>query len=223
MRRLILLSILLLVLAATYVAMPFVSAWKIREAIRHGDAAYLTDKIEWASLKETLKPSLSRIALDMPLDPTVVPEKKPSLWQRIKRGLGRGFVDRAVDGYVTPEGLTQLFSLRKTYREKVASTVDTDAQRPLSERVQRFWSRVKRAEFTSPTRFELDVVDKSEPTRLFAGVLELRGIDWKLTELRIADSGHASDPADAGANTAPAQAPARPLAAAKEESSPLER
>lgn len=229
MRRFFLLTIVALLTVASYAAMPFLSAWKIREAIRHGDAAYLEAKVDWPSFKDSLKPSLSRIALDMPLEPGAEPAQKPSLWQRLKQRWGRGLVERAVDGYVTPEGLTRLFSLRKSYRQTVSGTADPDEGRPLGERVKAFWARVKRAEFTTPTRFELDVVDKTEPTRLFAGVLELRGFDWKLTELRIRDSGHATDPAttapsDTSAGPAGADADGKPLASANApEGSPLER
>lgn len=192
MRRFVLALAVAVLAGSAYVAMPFISAWNIREAIRHGDAAYLADKIVWPSFKESLKPSLARMALDMPLDPGAMPATKPTLWQRFKQSWGRGLVDRAVEGYVTPEGLSQLFSLRKTYRNTVNAGADPDLGKPLLQRAKAFWSRVKRAEFTSPTRLELDVVDKNEPTRMFAGVLELRGIDWKLTELRIRDSGGAN-------------------------------
>lgn len=235
MRRLLLLTLVTCLCAAAYIASPFVSAWYIRSAIHSGDAAYLSDKIEWASLKETLKPSLSRMALDLPLDPSAG-DPKPSLWKRIKAKFGRGIVERTVDGYVTPEGITQLFSLRKGYRDHIAKTPDDESKKPLTERVKAFWARVHRAEFTELTRFELDVVDKTEPNRLYAGVLQLRGFDWKLTELRIRDAAKAGatmtpqapEAADQDADPAAWETAATtsrgPLAAATPaEGSPLER
>jgi hypothetical protein len=44
---------------------------------------------------------------------------------------------------------------------------------------------VKRAEFKSPTVFEIEMADRNDPTRHFVGLLELRGFEWKLTELRL--------------------------------------
>lgn len=226
MRRVLLFLTIAVLAAATYVAMPFVSAWNIREAIRHGDTTYLAGKIEWPTFKESLKPSLSRLALDMPLEPDTAPAQKPSLWQRFKQRWGRGLVDRAVDGYITPEGLGRLFSLRKTYRQTVSTTSDTEEGQSRVERFKAFWARVKRAEFATPTRFELDVVDKNDPTRMFAGVLELRRLDWKLTELRIRDSGDStSAPALPTSDTNPRNsADKQPLASAPpSDGSPLER
>ncbi|MET0638783.1 MAG: hypothetical protein ABWZ19_02075, partial [Hyphomicrobium sp.] len=53
------------------------------------------------------------------------------------------------------------------------------------ERIDRAWARVKRAEFTSLTSFEIDMEDKYDPTRLYLGKLELFPAGWKLTELRV--------------------------------------
>src|SRR5260370_620910 len=54
-----------------------------------------------------------------------------------------------------------------------------------SDYLARAWARVKRAEFTSLTSFEIDMEDKYDPTRLYLGKLELRSVGWKLTELRV--------------------------------------
>jgi hypothetical protein len=140
--------------------------------------------------------------------PAGEPARKPSLWQRFKAYMGQGVVNRVVERYVTPEGLPQLFTYRKAYkgmRDKIAGVQD-ETGLSLSERVRRFWSRVERAEFKSLTRFEIDVRDKLMPERRVDGVLELRGLEWKLTELRIHD----------------AEA-ARPLAAADRPDAPTDR
>jgi hypothetical protein len=99
-----------------YIASPFVSAWFIREAVRNGNSDYLARAVEWPSVRETLKPSIVRIALNLP-DPEEQPQASTGLWQRLKTTVGQGAVDRLVDTYVTPEGLPKLFTLRKTYRD----------------------------------------------------------------------------------------------------------
>lgn len=168
---------------AAYIAAPFVTAWSIREAARNGDSAYLARAIDWPSVRETLKPTLSQIALDLP-DPSQQPVTKPGLWQRFKAYWGQSAVNSAIDGYLTPEGLPQLFAMRKAYRD-YTGTVDETASLPVLERMKRFWSRVKRAEFTGFTTFEVDMADKHDPNRIYLAKLDLTGSGWMLKELRI--------------------------------------
>jgi Protein of unknown function (DUF2939) len=170
--------------AIAYVGSPFVTAWGIREAVRNGNSEYLASAIEWPRVRETLKPSIARIALNLP-DPDQDPAAKQGLWARFKAYWGQGAVNSLVEKYVTPEGLPQLFTLRKTYRDYVANDDEEANSLPLSDRIARAWARVKRAEFTSLTSFEIDMEDKHDPTRVYLGKLELRPAGWKLTELRV--------------------------------------
>ena len=175
---------LLTLVAATYVASPFVTAWSIREAVRNGDAAYLERVIDWPSVRETLKPALAQLAFDLPVngDQQASP---PGLWQRFKTYLGRSTLDQAIDSYMTPEGLPQLFGLRKFYRDNISGEPDEAKVFSITERIKRSWARVKRAEFKSLTEFEMDMADKHDLNRIYLGKLELTGFGWKLKELRI--------------------------------------
>ncbi len=179
----------LLAAPAIYVAVPFWTAWSIREAVKSGDSAYLARKIDFAGVRETLRPSLAQVALDMP-DPAMGDAApKPGLWKRIKAYWGQGAIDQFVESYVTPEGLPQMFAWRKTYRE-IAGTVDPNAPPPsFRTRFTKFWSRLKRAEFKSMTAMEFEMRDQYDASRSHVGLLELTGpawrLDWKLTELRV--------------------------------------
>ncbi len=176
----------MLTLAGAYAAAPFVTAWSIREAIRNNDSTYLEHKIEWEGVRSTLKASLASYTLT----PAGNPEERsahPGLWQRIKAYFGRGALDRFVDATVTPTGLNGLFTVRKAYRSGAETVGITSAGAEPSrfERMRRVWARTIRAEFTSLTRLELDMLDKDDPARTIACVLELRGLEWKVTELRV--------------------------------------
>ncbi len=176
-------------LGGAYVATPFVTAWTIREAIRANDSDYLESKIEWVSVRATLKESLGKFAFTASGDMAELPEK-PGLWQRIKTYVGRGAVDKFVDTTVTPTGMSGLFSMRKAYTAAVVGD-DSATRPPVWERMRRVWSRVTRAEFKGFDRFEMDMIDKQSPDRTINCVLERRGFEWKMTELRV----KATDPA----------------------------
>ena len=184
MKRLLFKFALMVLPLAAYIASPFVTAWSVREAVRNGNAAYLERTIDWPSVRETLKPALSRLAADM-AGGDVALGAKPGLWQRFKTYVGQSAIETAVDGYITPEGLPKLFAWRKAYRDNISREPDEAQIYTIGERIQRSWARVKRAEFTSLTTFEMDMADKHNPNRIYLGKLELTGLGWKLKELRI--------------------------------------
>ncbi|MFA5950488.1 MAG: DUF2939 domain-containing protein [Hyphomicrobium sp.] len=181
-------------LAVGYVAAPVVAAWSIREAIENGNSGYLKAKIEWDTVRMSLRESLTRAALDLPDAAGGEPQPKPSLWQRIKNSFSQRAVDSMISNYVNAEGLPQLFTYRKFYRESISGEAAAEAARPWRERVASFWSRIKRAEFKSPTSFEIEMADRHDPSRVYVGLLKLRGIEWKLCELRLRVSKEAALP-----------------------------
>lgn len=186
MKKLTIAAVVALLLASGYVAAPFVAAWTIREAMRTGDSATLAHKLEWPTVRESLRASLMAFAVGTtPVANAGTAAPRPGLWQRLKAGVGRRAVDNMVDTYVTPERLPQLFTARQFYRENISGEAAEDAAMPWHERAHRFWSRIKRAEFHSPTVFEIEMADRNDPARHYVGLLKLRGLTWKLTELRV--------------------------------------
>lgn len=174
-----------LLLAAAYVASPFHAAWTLREAMKSGDTALLQDSIEWPRVRESLRASLSEFA-----DPAVAPQlasavPKKGLWARVKSYASRKAVDNLVNAYANAEGLPQLFSYGATYRDVVHGAPPPKTLANLPDRMREFWSRVHRAEFKSLTVFELEMEDKHTPDRRYTGLLELQGLSWRLTELRV--------------------------------------
>lgn len=194
MKRLLITTSVLFALATAYIASPLITAWSIREAVRHGNSNYLVSAIDWPSVRTSLAPSLRRYALDgtTKVHADAAP---PSLWQRMKSYFGGGMVDSAIESYLTPEGLPQLFQMRKAYRSYINAGPD-ESTLPMFERAGRAWKRVRRAAFTGPATFEFDMVDKHDPKRMYFGTMTLGATGWKLTALRI----HVEDDVDANAS-----------------------
>lgn len=184
-RRLLLSCLLLQMLAAGYIASPFVSMWNLREAITHNDTAGIETRVEWASVRSSLRASLADHANLYPLAAAAGEKVQPSLWQRVKGAFGATMLDRFIETYVTPEGLPKLFDYRTTWREAVTNeTIEPEATGRI-DRIKQFWSRIKRAEFKSLTRIELEIADRNVASRHYGSTLELDGLGWKLTSLRI--------------------------------------
>lgn len=171
--------------AAAYVGWPFVTAWSIKEAVKSGNSTYLAEHFEWKPVKATLKESMADLVLG-PVDASIEDKpKRKGLWASFKAYYGRTMVDSLVDRYANPTGLPTLFSYGRTVRRDLLGRVDPDDGQPLHIRITNAWKRINRAEFKSLTRFEIDMRDKFEPTRVYAGVLELKNWKWVVTELRV--------------------------------------
>ena len=177
-----------LLLAAGYVALPFWTAFSIREAVKSGDTSYLDSKIEWASVRTTLRQSLADHALDLPDAVSASasdPEPSRGLWQRIKDYAGKRAIDTFVDRYVSADGFARLHRYRSMYREKVRGETDEPSTMSRLERIRHSWARIIRAEFHSLTEFEIEQRDRFDAARSYVGLLKLQGFTWKLTELRM--------------------------------------
>ncbi len=193
MKRFVILGSVLTLLAGLYIASPFLTAWRIREAVKSADTAYLADTIAWSQVRDSLKTSIRQnaiIARDVTAHGKSVP---PSLWQRVKLAFGQPMVDSFVERYVTPEGLPQLFRLKSSYVETVHGEAD-EATLGVSQRLMRFMRRIKRAEFQTPTRVEIEMADKRSPGRHYVSRMELVGFSWKLTWLEVKVVGAAGPP-----------------------------
>ncbi len=184
MRRLLLVAGLVMATAG-YIAWPLHTAWSIREAVKSGDSAYLARHFEWTPVKATLKESMAHLVLD-PIDASLKGKpQRQGLWASFKAYYGRNMVDGLVERYATPTGLPTLFSYGRNVRANVAGRQEPDDGLLLPQRVANAWSRVERASFITPTRFEIDMRDKFEPDRIYCGVLVLKDWRWKVIELRV--------------------------------------
>ncbi len=98
MKKLLIATATLAALAILYIAAPFVTVWSVREAIRSGDSAYLDAKLEWPTVRTSLRESMTEYAIGpTPAALPGAPAQQPGFWQRVKNGLSRRAVDNLVE------------------------------------------------------------------------------------------------------------------------------
>lgn len=185
LRRLLAISLFAATVAFGYVASPFVSAWNLREAIKRGDTASIESRVAWPTVRQTLKTSLASESNLLPMANAAGAAVPPTLWQRVKGAFGASMLDRFIESYVTPEGLPKLFDYRRAWHENVTGEAAQIEATSRIDRFKQFWARIKRAEFLSLTRVEIEVADRKVADRRFISVMELDGLGWKLTGLRV--------------------------------------
>ena len=182
------------VCAGWYVVSPFWAAWSLREAIRSGDTSTIEQRVEWQSVRSSLKASLAENNQLLVQAQEMGSAIRPTLWQRVKSAFGATVLDRFIETYVTPQGLPQLFRYHRLAREHLPGAVNAAStdERPWSQRVADFYRRLLRAEFQSLRRVEFEIADRFSPERRIVSVMALIGMRWKLTELRVIAPGPAT-------------------------------
>ena len=185
LRPLLRLSLIAFVVATAYVASPFVAAWNLREAVKAGNVAAVQAKVQWDTVRASLKTSLAKHP-ELFAEATMAGENvKPTLWQRVKATFGVTMIDRFIESYVTPEGLPKLFQYRQAWRDTISGDTAQLAQAPRLERMRQFYDRIRRAEFQTFSKVEIEMQDRKKPERRYVSTMELIGFDWKLTALRV--------------------------------------
>lgn len=144
-----------------YGASPYFSFWRFTAALRSGETAALSSRMDFPAIRASLKRQLvARFA-------------RGATTHKWWDNLGPTLIDTIIDAYVTPEGIAALISspevLKKLRRPQ-------DFRFPSGK--NREWSNVKHAFFTGPRTF---VVDGEEIKLRF----RFTGLGWKLYDVDL--------------------------------------
>ena len=210
LRKLVLVVLLLLLGLATYATAPLVAAWQIREAIVAGDTVRLREKVDWPAVRRSMKSSVgdARQAIAELTEAAGLP--RPGLWQRLKAAAVPFVADPLIDRYVTAEGAPQLYAWRQVWKQRMAAvrqaargTSDLLAASVTPEprnalhvwlqdtpvpRVLAAGRRVERWAFVSPFRLAIEIADRVVPGRSWHAEIQLQGLSWRLTGLKVVTS-----------------------------------
>jgi hypothetical protein len=159
----------LALLAAGYIAYPYVTLYRLSSAIRHGEAKPLERLVDWDQVREGIKEDVCDAVLDEPRAQQHAPagNKLPPFGFSFVRGIAWN----AIDDEVTPTGLV---SAAQHYQP--AEPPHASAQSPV---------RIGWAFFNGPTSFAVELwpaafSPSDGPIRL---QLELRHGTWKVTRV----------------------------------------
>jgi hypothetical protein len=154
---------------ALYVAYPYVTLWRLDQAIRKPDIRTLDTLIDWGGLRRRLKADVKLALIDKAQTDIGKGGFAGIFGGALTALLVPTLVDSAVDEMVTPEKLV--------HNEKV------DGLRRQGKSLARF---VTYAFFTSPTAFRADLKDpddKDSPT--ITTLLELTHGRWRIVALKL--------------------------------------
>ncbi|SRR6266849_4281120 len=152
-------ALICVVLVLLYGVSPYFSFWRFTVALRAGDSAAISARVDFPAIRASLKKQLvARFAR------AATSHKR---WSK----LGPTLIDAIVDAYATPEGLAALISNPSALRD-----LRPRREAPIAKGVN--WTKLRYAFFTSPRTF---VVDREGIKLRF----RLKGLCWRLNELDL--------------------------------------
>lgn len=171
MRKFFVALLVALVIAAVgwYIASPYVAFYHLQRAAKAGDRATLEDEVDFPAVREDFKAQLNAALMaKLGGDPGL----KDNPLAAIGLLLGPPVIDRAVDLYVTPDGIAQMVAKARTPKQ---------GARP--ENTQQV---VTHTAYVSLNRFQATVTGSDDSDKPLVFVLERRGLfDWKLVRIEL--------------------------------------
>ena len=163
------------ILLIAYLASPYFSLWRFASALRNGDAAALSARVDFPRVRGELKRDLRKQYF--PADRA--PKSRGGI-EGLIAGFGPSLIDQLVDSYLTPDGLAALLA-----DPKIAGGNDPATASPPNSTADRFrardrldWSRVHYAFFTGPRDFLVELNDARLRFHLTAS-------GWKLFHVEL--------------------------------------
>lgn len=155
------LALVCIFLLFVYGASPYFSFWRFTAALRSGDSAALSSRMDFPAIRASLKKQLvARFA-------------KKTTTHKWWENLGPSLIDTIIDAYVTPEGIAALIS-----NPEVLKNLRHPQQFRFPTGKVEDWSKVKHAYFTGLRTF---VVDREGIKLRF----RFAGWGWKLCDLDL--------------------------------------
>lgn len=185
-------------LSVGYVSWPVIEAYRLRQAVRVGDAVTLGAKVDWASVRASLKESVAEL-ISRERNASGSDAAERSMWGSIKLALAPSVAERFIDTYVSAEGIAKIetarlgvAAARGTVTKLGEGDIDaawvaaTGGARPgVLERFMAFYNRIVRAEFHSFDRVAFEIRDRNAPMRRYISEFHLRDLGWKLVSVRV--------------------------------------
>ena len=154
-------GLICVVLLLVYAASPYFSFWRFTSALRSGDSAAISSRIDFPAVRASLKKQLiARFA-------------HATTGHKRWGNLGPTLIDTIVDTYATPEGIAALLS-----NPGALKSIQTPRQFKFSTGKAEDWSKIKYAFFTGPRSF---VVEREGIKIRF----RFKGLSWQLNDLDL--------------------------------------
>lgn len=156
--------------AAYVVATPYITVHQMKSAAERRDGDALSEHIEFPSVRQSLKGQMNAMFMkELAKD-----DIKDNPFAALGAAFAGVMVDKMVEAYITPAGITQLMTGEKPAPKESGKSGGSASRKPLSDATM---------SYESLDKFVVTVKSNTDEEGKF--VLRRRGIGWKLTEILI--------------------------------------
>jgi hypothetical protein len=153
------------------VAAPYITVHQMKSAAESHDGEALSEHVEFPSVRQSLKDQMNAMFAKKMAESDEMKNNPFAAFGAVLEGM---MVDKMVDAYVTPAGITQLMAGEKPQAAQGEDASSSTARKPLSEASMSYESLGK---------FVVRVKGNDGGEGKF--VLRRRGLSWKLTDIII--------------------------------------
>lgn len=166
------LGLTVILIAGYVVASPFITVYQMKAAAEKNDGEALSEHIDFSSLRQSIKDQVNAMFLDkMTNDKNL----KGNPYAGLAMVFAGAFVDKAVDSYVTPDGITKLMAgERVSLEDRNQSNKEKAKNEPLKD-----------ASFAYESTDKFVVTIANKPDEQIRFILRRRGLEWKLAEIKL--------------------------------------
>lgn len=173
-------------IAIYVVAAPYITVYQMKSAAERHDGEALSEHVEFPSVRQSLKDQMNAMIVKKIAEDATI-ERNP--FAALGAALAGMMVDKMVDAYVTPAGITQLMAGEKPQVQVKAQPRPQAAQgEEASGSTARTPFSEARMSYESLDKFVVRVKGNDGAEGKF--VLRRRGFGWKLTDIIFSSWGH---------------------------------
>tara|TARA_B100001250_G_scaffold112393_1_gene95014 strand:+ start:299 stop:820 length:522 start_codon:yes stop_codon:yes gene_type:complete len=162
--------VIAIVLAIGFYSLPYITIAQMKAAAEENNGEALSEHVDFPSVRQSLKDQMNAM-----LAREMVEEVEDNPFVALGAAFGGMFVEKMVDAYITPAGLTQLMSGESPDEKSNDITENSQKNEPFQN---------TSLSYESMSKFSVIVNDEdSEEGIKF--ILRRTGLSWKLSEILL--------------------------------------
>jgi len=157
-------------------ASPYITIYQIKSAVDAKDGESLSEHIDFPSVRQSLKDQMNAVVMEKMQSE----DMKSNPFAALGMAFAGTMVDKMVEAYVTPAGISKLMSGENPSKSQDKNNSNSAGFSPQSSNKKKAFEDVSMG-YKSLSKFEVSGKKHGEDSARF--ILRRNGLEWQLTEI----------------------------------------